>query len=341
LHNAAGRTGAPLINALRRAISANPTITFADRNPGRGLITDDNGGVIGVLAGPAESEPQRIGAQRVILACDGFGANAEMIARYIPDMQGVDSIGVQGNTGDAIQWGISLGAAVAHMSGYQAHGLVCKGYGTRLVPEIPQLGAVIVNRHGQRFAREDLGYSEFAREVLAQPGGVGIAIFDQRMFDVVAELDHWRDTMDSGAVKSAPDLRAIAERFGLPWEAVSASLEQCRHAPADPWQRAALPIPEVAPFYAAMITGAMVHTQGGLLIDIHARVLRPDGVPIPNLYAGGGTAAGISGDDPSGYLSGNGLLSAYGGGLIAADHAAGSILNAYKETGHVDPSRHP
>jgi fumarate reductase flavoprotein subunit len=62
-----------------------------------------------------------------------------------------------------------------------------------------------------------------------------------------------------------------------------------------------------------------------LKVDIHARVLRPDGTPIPNLYAGGGTAAGISGDGPDGYLSGNGLLSALGFGLIAGEHAAASI----------------
>ena len=55
------------------------------------------------------------------------------------------------------------------------------------------------------------------------------------------------------------------------------------------------------------------------------RVLRTDGSVIPNLYAGGGTAAGISGDGADGYLSGNGLLSALGLGLIAGEHAAQAI----------------
>ena len=72
------------------------------------------------------------------------------------------------------------------------------------------------------------------------------------------------------------------------------------------------------PYYGALITGALAHTQGGLVVDAHARVLRPDGSVIANLYAGGGTAAGISGDGPDGYLSGNGLLSAVAGGYLAA-----------------------
>jgi fumarate reductase flavoprotein subunit len=54
-------------------------------------------------------------------------------------------------------------------------------------------------------------------------------------------------------------------------------------------------------------------------------VLRPDRTPIANLYAGGGTAAGICGDAADGYLSGNGVLSAYGLGLIAGEHAAQSL----------------
>jgi fumarate reductase flavoprotein subunit len=323
LHNGPGRTGAPLIAALRRAVTGMDNVTRADRTPGAGLIADAAGAVIGVRA--SRDGDQRVGARRVILACDGFGANPAMVAQYIPEMAGVDCIGVQGNTGDAIRWGLELGAAVAHMTSYQGHGLVCAGYGTRLVPEIPQLGAVIVNREGRRFAREDQGYSEFAREVLAQPGGVAVAFFDQRMFDVVARLDHWRDTVASGAIKSASTLAQIAAAFRVPYDALETSFRECDGSRSDRFGRAALPIPAASPLYGALITGALAHTQGGLVVDVNARVLRPDGTPIPNLYAGGGTAAGISGDSADGYLSGNGLLSAYGLGLIAGEHAARSL----------------
>jgi fumarate reductase flavoprotein subunit len=310
LHNPPGRTGAPLIRTLHAALARFPHATFADRTPGAGLVADQHGAVAGVVAGA--SGEQRIGAQKVVLACDGFGASKPMLERYIPEMAGVEYIGVQGNTGEGIRWGMELGAATAHMSGYQGHGLVCAGYGTRLSPEIPQLGAVIVNVHGERFAREDQGYSEFARVVLAQPRGVAVALFDQRIYDVVAATEHFRDTVASGALRSAPTLEALAAAFKLPPDKLRTSVGECK-APLSP------------PFYGALITGALAHTQGGLVIDVHARVLRPDGSCIPNLYAGGGTAAGISGDGPDGYLSGNGLLSALGFGLIAGEHAATAI----------------
>ena len=39
-------------------------------------------------------------------------------------------------------------------------------------------------------------------------------------------------------------------------------------------------------------------------------VLRADGAALPNLLAVGGAAVGVSGSQASGYLSGNGLLTA-------------------------------
>ncbi|WP_324288623.1 FAD-binding protein [Hoeflea alexandrii] len=79
-----------------------------------------------------------------------------------------------------------------------------------------------------------------------------------------------------------------------------------------------------APFFAVKVTGALFHTQGGLMIDDQARVVREDGSAFANLFAGGGAACGVSGPDVSGYLSGNGLLTAIGFGFVAGD-AAGTL----------------
>lgn len=54
------------------------------------------------------------------------------------------------------------------------------------------------------------------------------------------------------------------------------------------------PIAE-APFYVATIVPSDIGTKGGLRTDREARVLRPDGRPIPGLYASGNTAAAMSG----------------------------------------------
>ena len=76
------------------------------------------------------------------------------------------------------------------------------------------------------------------------------------------------------------------------------------------------------PFYAAKVTGALFHTQGGLVVDGRARVLRKTGSPLPNLFAGGGAARGVSGPGGWGYLAGNGLLTATTFGRLAGETAA-------------------
>ena len=326
LHNPPGRSGAPLVQAMHAALRRFPNVTFADRTPGAGLVSDDSGAVVGVLAGADGSE--RIGAKKVILACDGFGANREMLRQYIPHMAEVECIGAQGNTGDGIRWGAELGAALAHMSGHQGHGFVCRGYGTRLLPEMPMLGAIIVNQQGERFTREDQGYSELASVVLAQPGGTAIEIFDQRIYDILAPNAHFQETVEAGALRTANTLDELAAQFRLDATTLRRTFDEYARDASngrDRLGREVFGAPLAPPYYAATITGALAHTQGGLAVDLNARVLRTDGSVIPNLYAGGGTAAGISGDGADGYLSGNGLLSALGLGLIAGEHAAQAI----------------
>jgi fumarate reductase flavoprotein subunit len=54
-------------------------------------------------------------------------------------------------------------------------------------------------------------------------------------------------------------------------------------------------------------------------------VLREDGSPLPNLFAGGGAARGLSGPSDWGYLSGSGLMMATTLGRLAGRKAGESI----------------
>jgi fumarate reductase flavoprotein subunit len=73
-----------------------------------------------------------------------------------------------------------------------------------------------------------------------------------------------------------------------------------------------------APFKASWVTGALSHTQGGLLTDAHGRVLGAGDAVIPGLHAVGGSAAGLAGRGAEGYLPGNGLAQAFGLGWRVA-----------------------
>jgi hypothetical protein len=87
--------------------------------------------------------------------------------------------------------------------------------GTRLGGGLPSMGSILVNRQAHRFAREDQGYSGFARIVVAQPGGEAIEIFDQRIFDLAWHNGAFRQAFEAGQVVRAGTLRELAQLFDL------------------------------------------------------------------------------------------------------------------------------
>ncbi len=74
------------------------------------------------------------------------------------------------------------------------------------------------------------------------------------------------------------------------------------------------------PFYAAKVWPGDVGTYGGVVTDVHARVLRVDGSAIPGLYATGTTTASVMGRVYPG--AGSSVGPSFVFGFIAAKHAA-------------------
>jgi len=136
---------------------------------------------------------------------------------------------------------------------------------------------------------------------------------------------------NAGAIRSAADLPVLAALIGCPADILRATLDEaeacCRDGATDGFGRRFDAAQRLQPpFRAARVTCALFHTQGGLAVDASCRVLARDGrgrlQPLPNLWAAGGAARGVSGNRPSGYLSGNGLLSGLAGGAGAGREAA-------------------
>ena len=188
-------------------------------------------------------------------------------------------------------------------------------------------GGFQVNSDGLRFSDESRGYSEQAAIVLAQPAAMAFDIFDERIAAVARQFADFQQAEASGAVIEASTVAHLAERLTLPLPALAqsfADVEAAKRAgTTDRFGRDFVgAAPLTPPFRAVKVTGALFHTQGGLAVDETARVLDVSGNPLPNLFAAGGAAAGVSGSRASGYLSGNGLLTATVLGRVAGQHAA-------------------
>ncbi len=152
-------------------------------------------------------------------------------------------------------------------------------------------------------------------------------VFDQRYRDryVFAGLPPRRPLprrwYAAGAVFRAPDLGKLAAAIGVDPDGLAQTVarfnEFARAGRDEEFHRGdsaydryygdprVRPNPNLAPlasgpFYAAKIVPGDLGTKGGLRTDTRARVLRPDGTPIPGLYAAGNASAAVMGHSYAG-----------------------------------------
>jgi fumarate reductase flavoprotein subunit len=325
MHAVYEKTGAGLMARLLAAGEAQgiPVVT----NARAVRLFMENGHVAGIGIERPDGAEETIACRALVLACNGFGGNAELVRQHIPEIAGGLYHGHAGNTGDALAWGRALDAETGHLSAYQGHGSLAHPHGILISWALMTKGAIQVNASGERFSDESGGYSEQAVHVLRQPDRIAWNVYDSHIHEFAQDFPDYRDAMAAGAILQAGDVGELARVAHLPEAGLSRTLdhvEACRKAGGrDLFGRdfTAFP-PWEPPYHAVRVTGALFHTQGGLMIDAKTRVTRRDGSPFQNLFAGGGAACGVSGPDVSGYLSGNGLLTAIAFGFIAGESAA-------------------
>ncbi len=326
MHAPASRRGADLIGALTRAAEAVgvPVVTHARVT---GLYAEAGGRVRGLRFERPDRGVETLGCGALVLACNGYGGNPDMVCELIPDMAAANYFGHPGNRGEAVAWGRALGAATADLGAYQGHGSLAHPHSILITWALMMEGGIQVNAEGGRFSNEHDGYSEQARRVLAQPGGIAWDIYDERLHRLVEDFEDYRQAEAAGALRRGETAAELAAACGLPPAVLAATIEESRRLAAgqgaDEFGRDfTTKSPLEAPFLAVKVTGALFHTQGGLVVDASARVLTEGGTALPNLFAGGGAARGVSGPKDWGYLSGNGLLTAVALGRIAGHEAA-------------------
>jgi fumarate reductase flavoprotein subunit len=330
MHGLPSRTGSELINRLRSAVEANDIVILTERAAER-LVVSPDGTINGVEILRGDGAIERIGCDALLLACNGYGGNPDLVRRFIPEMAEALYFGHPGNRGDAVLWGEALGAELAHLSGYQGHGSLATPHNILVTWAVVMRGGIQVNGEGRRFCDESRGYSEQAADVLRQPGKIAWTIFDDRIAAVARQFEDFRNAERAGAIVRAPSIEALAHAMHVPATALAAEWREVENLKArggrDRYGRQFEPQQHCEPPSCAVkVTGALFHTQGGLAIDARCRVKRRDGTLFPNLFAAGGAAAGVSGSTAAGYLSGNGLLTATVLGRLAGQAAVESVL---------------
>jgi fumarate reductase flavoprotein subunit len=328
LHGLPSRTGGELLGRLVRA-AEDAGVSLTTNAHVVDVYADETDRVLGVGIERPDGTHETLGCEALILATCGFGANRDMVRRFIPDMGDSPYFGHEGDDGEGIQWGMELGAATADMGAFQGYGALSIESGVLVNYNIIMEGGIQVNARGQRFSNELHDISGQSKQVLAQPNGVAWVIYDDRLRQSALRWPEYQQLTKLGMVKSSPDIAALAATIGIPIEPLKKTVADCIAFAGgrgqDGFGRDFTKHPALSsngPYFAAKVTGALFHTQGGLMVDEKARVLRLDASPMPNLFAGGGTARSISGPGVWGYLPAAGLCMAVTLGRLAGEAAA-------------------
>ena len=326
VHGWHGHGGEDMIGLLHAKLAENAIDVLTDARLHE-IVADTDGRVRGVVLTRPDGGEERIGCNALILATGGFAANHLMVAEHMPEAAAAYLHAHEGNVGDGITLGAALGGALGDMGSYQGYGMLTDPQGVTVPPGIIVEGGIIVNLAGERFIDEVADIGSMVHPVMAQREGTAWVVFDERIEAACAYIPETRALIELNAAKTGDTVVKLAAAIGVNGHALKAAIEDANAAqksehPDAFGRRWGTDHPPAAPFRALKVRGALYHTQGGLQTDGDARVLRRDGTPLPNLFAGGGSARGVSGPSSWGYLPAMGLCAAVTTGRIAGQAAA-------------------
>ncbi len=256
---------------------------------GLDLIIED-GKATGVKV-KSKNDYYDIKADAVIVATGGFSNNKELLAKYAPGTEKLQTSNQMGATGDFIPVFEKNNIALDKMDV------------TRIFPfiNIPRRdltggpdGFILVNTAGERFIDETKREMELASAIQSQENGKVFYIYDQDLYENTYRLQKHNKL---GYHVKADTLEELAEKLGVDAEGLKATVATFNKAVkgeiADPYRETAFTneINESGPYYGVQVESAIHMTRGGVVANEKAEVLTNDGKVVEGLYAAGEVTA--------------------------------------------------
>jgi succinate dehydrogenase/fumarate reductase flavoprotein subunit len=325
------------------------------------LMTDRVRAVRGVIVSIEDGRSLEVSARRgVILASGGYGANQQMRRDNVPMADSGWSLQPEGNQGDGIRLGQSVGATFVRNNIDNGIWAPMSSLTTRsgervnfshIMLDRHRPGFIVVDTEGKRFVNEGSSYQAFCKAMhdrgIASAWLIGshAAIRKHSMGMAKAAPLPIGRYIANGYLKKADSVRALATRIGIDPDRLAATVETFNgfaaagrdpdfHRGEDGYSASQgdpdnKPNPSLGslhqgPFYAIELHPGELSTLNGLETDEHAQVVDDHGHPIRRLYAVGIDANSVfRGAYPGGGASlGPTMTFAY----IAAKHIASTPL---------------
>ena len=283
-----------------------------------------DGKAVGIKATGKDGHKVTINAKSVVIATGGFGANAEMVEKYKPELKGFATTNAEGAQGQGIEMATAVGAATVDMDQIQIHPTVHieeDGNAHLITEGLRGDGAILVNAEGKRFYDEVSTRDKVSAAIIAQPEKSAWLVVDQSMVDKSAVIAGY---IKSGYTVTGATYEELAKAMGVDEATFVSTMNtwnQAVEAKSDAeFNRTSFANPlTTAPYYAIKITPAVHHTMGGIAINPKAEVLNEKGEAISGLFAAGEVTGGVHGANR---LGGNAVADFTVFGRIAGQSAA-------------------
>jgi succinate dehydrogenase/fumarate reductase flavoprotein subunit len=280
------------------------------------ILRDGNGPVTGVIAGD-EGNYTQINAKSVIIASGDYLDDDEMRSRYQPFSWVADSrLYMPGliSTGDGHKQALWVGGAMQESEPHCAT--------IHLESGAQSYNFLHVNAEGKRFMNEDVNtQSKSCVKSFEPDGGKAFTIYDanslQKLakacedgyaggissgqqyrrygtpFDMDVELKLRQAKIDQGLLFQADSLEELAQKAGIPFEGLKASVDRYNELAAkgnddDFGKRPEILWPvDTPPFFAGQLISTLLAASGGLRQDTDCHVLDEDNKVVEGLFVCG------------------------------------------------------
>jgi fumarate reductase flavoprotein subunit len=256
----------------------------------------ERGRCVGIVAGRG-SERFDIGAGAVVIADGGFPGDGELFRQHIgprPDRVLMRHAGTA--IGDGLKMAAAAGAATTRLDRFYGHLLsrdAMDNLGLWPYPQVDAVAtaAIVVDRDGKRLLDEGLGGISIANDLARLNDPLcATVICDAQIWETAGKAaqipPNPQLVSGGGTLHQADTLADLAEAAGLSRATLAetvagynAAVRDDRLSTLSPARSVRSGQPraiETPPFFAIPICAGITNTMGGIAIDCHGRVRRPD-----------------------------------------------------------------
>lgn len=285
------------------------------------LLTDEEGGVTGVIALAKDGHQITIYAKSVVLATGGYGANISLL----PDtLHGYKFYGRSTDMGDGFLMATDIGADTINPDCVKAYTQGVETVPGRVLAATASStaaanghGAIYVNTKGERVVNETGTLSEQTEATVEQEDRILYLLMDEDAYRTYVgksledglitsedDLNKWYSIANGGrpVIAKSESLDELCEIMGIDAEALKNTVavynancgkgEDPVFGKADP-----VALAEGGMYYIVEQKPRFCTTLGGLKADADMAILSADGTTIKNLFGAGSVIGGANGRD--------------------------------------------